>query len=382
MRRLDHYWYNKNPLALLLAPLSWVFCLVSMLRRKGYQSRLLQVTRLPVPVIVVGNISVGGTGKTPLVVWLVHFLRQAGYSPAVVSRGYGGRGAGGAHPWPQRVTPDSDATVVGDEAVLLARRCGCPMAVAPKRVTAARMVSENDRCDVIICDDGLQHYALARDIEIAVVDGMRGFGNGYCLPAGPLREPPSRLKSVDFVVVNGEAAEVISPAAVLAHPRAHRTWASAVQGRAEAKGSTSAARGRRPKAACPAQFSMHLHHGVLRQVGDDNKTCDISDFYGHVVHAVAGIGHPARFFEHLKGLGLEIIEHAFPDHYPFTAQDLQFGDHPSLNSIVIMTEKDAVKCRGFSGENHWYMPVDAQLDSEFGERLLEKLTMRRKVSNG
>ncbi len=355
MQRLDHYWYHKHPLVMLLVPLSWLFCMASMLRRKAYQAHLLKVTQLPVPVIIVGNISVGGTGKTPLVVWLVDFLKQAGYRPAIISRGYGGRGGdrtgseNGAQQWPQRVLPDSDAASVGDEAVLLARRCDCPMAVAPSRVAAARMVLENNGCDIIVCDDGLQHYALARDIEIAVIDGVRRFGNRYCLPAGPLREPPSRLDSVDFVVVNGEAAEVINnQAAVLAHP-------------------------------CPAQFSMRLQHGALRRVSDENKTCDVSVFRGQVVHAVAGIGHPARFFQYLKGSGIDIIEHAFPDHHPFTAQDLQFGDGNHIS--VIMTEKDAVKCRDFAGENHWYMPVDAQLDSEFGERLLKQLKMR-KVSNG
>lgn len=334
MRRLDYYWYHKHPLVMLLVPLSWLFCMVGILRRKAYQAHLLKVTRLPVPVIIVGNISVGGTGKTPLVVWLVDFLKQAGYKPAIISRGYGGA----AQKWPQRVLPDSDAASVGDEAVLLARRCDCPMAVAPNRVAAARMVLENNGCDIIVCDDGLQHYALARDIEIAVIDGMRRFGNGYCLPAGPLREPPGRLDSVDFVVVNGEAAEVINN---------------------------------------QAQFSMHLHPGALRQVNGDNKICDLGVFHGQVVHAVAGIGHPARFFQYLKASGIEIIEHAFPDHHPFTVQDLQFGDDAS----VIMTEKDAVKCRDFARENHWYMPVDAQLDSEFGERLLKQLKMR-KVSNG
>lgn len=357
MQRLDHYWYHKNPLVILLIPLSWIFCVVSMLRRKAYQAHLLKVTRLPVPVIIVGNISVGGTGKTPLVVWLVNFLKQAGYKPAIISRGYGGRERGAAQQWPQRVTSGSDAASVGDEAVLLVRRCDCPMAVAPNRVAAAQLVLENRGCDIIVCDDGLQHYALARDIEIAVIDGVRRFGNGYCLPAGPLREPPSRLDNVDFVVVNGEVAEV--HAAVLAHPATCM----------EALVSQEAGM---PKAACPAQFSMHLHHGVLRQVNDDNKKCDVSVFHGQIVHAVAGIGHPARFFQHLKELGIEIIEHPFPDHHPYTVQDLQFDD----NYSTIMTEKDAVKCRGFARENHWYMPVDARLDSEFGERLLGLLSSR------
>lgn len=360
MRRLDYYWYHKHPLVMLLLPLSWLFCMVSMLRRKAYQSQLLKVNRLPVPVIIVGNISVGGTGKTPLVVWLIDFLKQAGYKPAIISRGYGG----GAQQWPQRVLPGSDAASVGDEAVLLARRCDCPMAVAPNRVAAARMVLENNGCDIIVCDDGLQHYALARDIEIAVIDGMRRFGNGYCLPAGPLRERPGRLDGVDFVVVNGEAGEVINnQAAVLAHS-------------CDADGSASVTGGRTPEAACPAYFPMRLHPGALRQVSDDDKRCDISVFHGQVVHAVAGIGHPVRFFQHLKESGIKVIEHAFPDHHPFTAQDLQFGE----NASVIMTEKDAVKCRSFARENHWYLPVDAQLTPEFGERLLKQLKVREAVN--
>ncbi len=365
MRRLDHYWYHKNLLSRLLVPVSWLFCLVSMVRRKAYQVGLLKVTRLPVPVIIVGNISVGGTGKTPLVVWLVHFLKQAGYTPAVVSRGYGGK----AGQWPQRVTPDGDARRVGDEALLLAQRCHCPMAVAPDRVAAAHSVLKNNECDVIVCDDGLQHYALARDIEIAVIDGVRRFGNGHCLPAGPLREPQSRLESVDFVVVNDTE--------YAAHG-CGGSWASLRSPHLGILPGASVAKGTMPEAsATHGQFSMRLCGSVFHHVGNDDKICDASAFHGQVVHAIAGIGHPARFFEHLKKLGVDIIEHAFPDHHVFTAQDLQFDD----GYIVVMTEKDAVKCRRFAGENHWYIPVDAQLSPEFGERFLEQLKMR-KESNG
>lgn len=330
MQRLDHYWYSNNPVSVLLAPLSWLFCLVAMLRRAAYRAGLRKVTRLPVPVIVVGNISAGGTGKTPLVVWLVEYLKQAGYSPAIVSRGYGGK----ARQWPQQVHAGSDPALVGDEAVLLARRCGCPMAVAPNRVAAARKVLESAACDIIISDDGLQHYALGRDIEIAVIDGTRRFGNGYCLPAGPLREPQGRLKSVDLVVVNnGQAGQ--------------------------------------------GQFSMRLRSGLIRSLCDESMTRQSMDFQGQVIHAVAGIGHPARFFDHLKSLGMTIIEHAFPDHHPFVAQDIQFSD----NAPVIMTEKDAVKCRRFAGAQHWYLPVDAELDEGFGKRLLNLLALK-KVKNG
>ncbi len=330
MRRLDHYWYSNNPLSVLLVPLSWLFCLVAVLRRIAYRTGLRKITRLPVPVIVVGNISVGGTGKTPLVAWLVEYLKQAGYAPAIVSRGYGGN----APRWPQQVNAGSDPALVGDEAVLLARRSGCPMAVAPNRVAAARKVLESAACDIIISDDGLQHYALGRDIEIAVIDGARRFGNGYCLPAGPLREPQGRLNSVDLVVVNnGQAGQ--------------------------------------------GQFSMRLRSGLIRNLCDESMMRQSAEFQGQVIHAVAGIGHPARFFDHLKSLGMTIIEHAFPDHHPFVAQDIQFGD----NAPVIMTEKDAVKCRGFAGAQHWYLPVDAELDEDFGKQLLNLLALR-KVKNG
>lgn len=318
MKRLDHYWYSTNPVAVLLLPLSWLFCLAVMLRRAAYRTGLLKTARLPVPVIVVGNISVGGTGKTPLVVWLAAFLKQHGYRPAIVSRGYGGQ----TREYPLFVMPDSDPRLAGDEAVLLVRRCGCPMAVAPDRVAAARKVLEAG-CDIIISDDGLQHYRLGRDIEIAVIDGARRLGNGRCLPAGPLREPPGRLRRVDLIVVNG------GPAAT-------------------------------------GQFEMHLRSGALRNLADEGVTRDPADFRGQTVHAVAGIGHPARFFGHLRRLGLDIVEHAFPDHHPFAAQDLRFGD----NAPIIMTEKDAVKCRGFANESCWYLPVAAELSGDFGERLM------------
>ncbi|MFZ5594487.1 MAG: tetraacyldisaccharide 4'-kinase [Pseudomonadota bacterium] len=324
MKRLDHYWYSNNPVSVLLLPLSWLFRLVATLRRAAYRAGLLKVTRLPVPVIVVGNISVGGAGKTPLVIWLAEFLKQRGYRPAIVSRGYGGQ----ARAYPLLVTPDSDPLLAGDEAVLLARRCSCPMAVAPDRVAAARKVLEAG-CDIIISDDGLQHYRLGRDIEIAVIDGARRFGNGRCLPAGPLREPPGRLKRVDLVVVNGGPAET-------------------------------------------GRFEMRLRSGMVRNLVDEGIARDPAGFQGETVHAVAGIGHPARFFGHLKKLGLNVTGHPFPDHHPYTAQDLQFGD----DAPIIMTEKDAVKCRKFADAQHWYLPVAAELSGGFGERLVQLLGRR------
>jgi tetraacyldisaccharide 4'-kinase len=286
-----------------------------------YGVGLFETTRLQVPVVVVGNITVGGTGKTPLVSWLAGHLRQAGYRPGIVSRGYGGN----AKTWPRAVTPDSDPAEVGDEPVLLARRAGCPVVVGPDRVADARMLLSEHDCDLIIADDGLQHLALGRDLEIAVVDGMRRLGNGRCLPAGPLREPAARLAGVDFQVCNG------SP-----------------QGE---------------------ELGMQLSGGRLHRVGEDDIVADPAGLAGAPVHAVAGIGNPARFFADLRGLGLEVIEHPFPDHHTYVAADIAFGD----GRPVIMTEKDAVKCVAFAGPVHWYLPVQASPDPALGRRILQRL---------
>jgi tetraacyldisaccharide 4'-kinase len=319
VKRPEHYWYSNNLVALVLLLLSWLFCGVVALRRYAYRKGLLPSYRLRVPVIVVGNITVGGSGKTPLVLWLVEFLREAGYRPGIVSRGYGGN----SNSAPRAVNAGSDPMEVGDEAVLLARRCACPIRVAPDRVAAARDLPVE--CDVIISDDGLQHYRLRRDIEIAVVDAERGFGNGHCLPAGPLREPLRRLQEVDLIVNNGKRDG--------------------------------------------AGYTMLLQELALHNLHNESLTSYATDFHGQKVHAVAGIGHPARFFAHLRRLGLDVIEHGFPDHHAFTAGEIEFGD----GAPVIMTEKDAVKCRRFAKPHHWYMPVQAELDIAFGKQLLALL---------
>lgn len=317
----NSHWYGRTPLGVLLVPLSWLFCAIVMLRRGLYRIGLLRARRPGIPVIVVGNITVGGTGKTPLVIALVQLLRDEGYNPGVVARGYGGT----ATQWPQQVRPDSDPLVVGDEPVLIAARCRCPVAVAPDRAGAAESLVEHHRCDVVISDDGLQHYRLARDIEIAVIDGVRRLGNGHCLPAGPLREPPRRLRRVDYVVTNGLAA--------------------------------------------PGEFPMALHAAQIRSVRDDTPTAERHPFRGRAVHAVAGIGNPDRFFAQLRGQGISPREHGFPDHHRFQPRDLDFGD----DIPVIMTEKDAVKCRRFAAANHWYLPVVAQLDERLTQALLARV---------
>lgn len=318
---LDRYGYSLNLVAVLLWPLSLLFGLAVRVRRFLYLQGLLRSEALSVPVIVVGNINVGGTGKTPLVARLVDLLRQVGYRPGVVSRGYGGQSV----QWPRTVTADSDPGQVGDEPVLLAQRCRCPVVVDPDRVAAAWALLATHRCNVIISDDGLQHYRLQRDIEIAVVDGFRRFGNAACLPAGPLREPPSRLKNVDFVVGNG------------------------------------AARGQ--------EYLMSLCGEVAINLADPYISSALSNFRQTMVHAMAGIGDPGRFFDHLRHARLRFIAHPFPDHHPFRPADLRF--HEDLP--VLMTEKDAIKCRSFASDNCWYVPVSAQCDPEFDEALLKRL---------
>ncbi len=321
MKRLDSYWNSLNAVSIALRPVSWVFRLLAWIRRYAYQIGLFQQHKLPVPVIVVGNISVGGTGKTPLVIWLAAYLKTLGYKPGIVARGYGAQ----VGDTPRQVTVQSCIEEVGDEPLLIARRTGCPMFVAPNRVAAADALLKNSDCNVIISDDGMQHYALGRDIEIAVVDGKRRFGNGLCLPAGPLREPPSRLASVDLVIVNGMAR--------------------------------------------PDENSMQIIAGKAVNLGNPGYTCDLDKFSGEQVHAVAGIGNPQRFFQLLKDHGLQLIERAFPDHHRFTKKDIT----PDDKLPVFMTEKDAVKCRHFAQPRHWYLSIDVNVDDAFSNRLAELL---------
>ncbi|MGR9107188.1 MAG: tetraacyldisaccharide 4'-kinase [Gammaproteobacteria bacterium] len=321
---LEQQWYDPNSPIRILAPLSWLYVSVASFRRCMYQLGLLKTAGPACPLVVVGNLSVGGTGKTPLVIWLAGFLREQGWKPGIISRGYGGKAAS----WPQRVGPDSDPLLVGDEAVVIARHSGCPIVVGPDRVRAARLLHDAAGCDIIVSDDGLQHYALRRDIEIAVVDSTRLFGNGYCLPAGPLREGTSRLQEVDLVVYNG--------------------------------------------APGPSGFAMTLvGDEAVNNCRPDRKVA-LSDFFGVRCHALAGIGNPRRFFDHLKARGLEFDERIFRDHHRFSPEDLYFGDE----SPVFMTEKDAVKCVGMSRANHWTVPVKAQLESGFGNRLLQLLATK------
>jgi tetraacyldisaccharide 4'-kinase len=317
---------------ILLMPVTWLFRLLVWLRRSAYQAGWVSVQRLPVPVMVVGNISAGGTGKTPLVVWLCNFLVDHGYQPGVVSRGYGGSGL------VQEVTQDSEPGDVGDEPVLIARRGRCPIFVGRDRVAAARALLEAyPKCDFILSDDGLQHYRMARDFEIAVVDGAKGFGNGFMLLAGPLREPRSRLSQVDAVVLNGKSSVNI-----------------------------------------PGQtFSMNLEGNIFHNILDPDARVTANQFHGRRIHAVAGIGNPRRFFRHLKTLDLHFSEHAFPDHHAYKARDLQFSDA----DVVLMTEKDAIKCEPFAQEDWWYLSVDAKVDNALQELITSYLLSRSWTEN-
>ncbi len=317
----DALWYRTTPLGLMLAPFGWLYYVLVVLRRAAYRFGIFPTGRVGVPVIVVGNISVGGTGKTPLVIWIVEYLSAQGLRPGIVSRGYRGR----ADKWPQQVRPDSDPVMVGDEPVMLARATRCPVAADPNRLRAARTLVEHVACDVIVSDDGLQHMALGRDVEIAVIDGVRRHGNGRCLPAGPLREPVSRLASVDMVVANGGGLS--------------------------------------------GEVDMRMCPGDAENLVEASLTRPLGAFKEAPVHAVCGIGAPERFYDTLEHAGLTLIRHRFPDHHAFSAADIDFDDGLS----VLMTEKDAVKCRRFAGPRHWCVPVRAELPQAFGARLMSLL---------
>jgi tetraacyldisaccharide 4'-kinase len=330
LERLTASWYSLAPNTRWL-PLSFLYGAVTAVRRALYRIGLLRSTKIERPVIVVGNLTVGGTGKTPLVIHIVEQLQRRGLKVAVVSRGYGGDARGVV-----TVTPHSDPLKVGDEPVLIAARTRCHVFVARDRVAAAQ-AAVADRADIIVSDDGLQHYALARDFEIVVVDGARGFGNGHLVPRGPLREPLGRLATVDCVVLNGAATASL------------------------------------PNFA-PPLITMRLVPGDAHAVSGLGLARSLGSFRGSPLHAVAGIGNPQRFFAMLRAAGLDPCEHAFADHHAFSATELRFAD----GAPVLMTEKDAVKCRAFADERLWYVPVTAALSNDsLLDRIFVKLNGAR-----
>lgn len=326
-QRITEGWQSRSVLSVLLLPVALLFALLVNCRRHAYRLGWMGTVKLSVPVVVIGNITAGGSGKTPLVLYVVQALARRGWRPGIVSRGFGGRVQG-----IQAVSPESDATLVGDEPLLLARRAGCPVFVGRDRVAAAQaLMFAHPDCNVLIADDGLQHLHLGRDVEIVVID-ERGIGNGWPLPAGPLRECPARINEAHALVLNGDAPV---PAGV--EPR--------------------------------LMFGMHLVGDRFHNLHDPQRTCGVEAFRGRRLHALAGIGHPARFFRQLERMGLRAEQHAFPDHHAFRKADLAFvGD-----GIMLMTEKDAVKCQAFAPPETWVFPVEAQLDPDLAQWLVEKL---------
>lgn len=323
MASIEQYWYRRSPLHILLYPLSLVFRALVFFRRSAYRIGLLQQIHIGVPIIVVGNITVGGTGKTPLTLALTQQLIERDRHPLIVSRGH----AGNAHT-PRAIDPNGSAMEFGDEPRLMAQRNLCPVWIGKNRAAAVQAaLAAHPESDVIICDDGLQHYRLARDFEIAVVDGNRRFGNGWMLPAGPLREPVSRLNSVNAVVCNG--------------------------------GQPSA-----------GEYAMTLHGNVFQNLCNPEHTRNAANFSGLKCHAVAGIGHPQRFFDHLTALGITCITHPFPDHHPFRMEELDFAEC----DVLLLTEKDAVKCSAFADERYWVLRVDAQVDPALIDDLMRKIS--------
>jgi len=314
---LINSWRQPNALTLLLWPLSLLYKTFFVLNRRLYQLGIKRRYRAPVPVIVVGNITVGGTGKTPLVIFLVEALREHGFKPAVISRGYSGK----APEYPLEVTEQTPVAYCGDEPTLIAKRTGVPMCVGPSRQSSIELLLKKHSIDVIVSDDGLQHFALQRDIEMCVVDDASPLTNTNLLPAGPFREAKSRLLNVDFVIHHGGDSGICM------------------------------------------QLEASNPRPVIQKLENEIKLDTRQK-----VHAVAGIGNPQRFFDTCVSIGLTIEKHSFPDHHLFTPADIDFGD-----SQVIMTEKDAVKSLGFADQRHWYIPVNAKLTDGFTDRLIETL---------
>ena len=323
-------WYGDRPIGLFI-PLAGLFTALTAVRRWCYRYGIFNVVELPVPIIVVGNITVGGTGKTPFVIWLAQTLQKQGFRPGIITSGYGGR----SKHWPLLVTPQSDPVMAGDESVLLAGRTQVSVCAGPDRVQAAHYLLQQTTVNVIVSDDGLQHYRLGRDLSVIMLDGRRSLGNGWRLPAGPLRESAVRLEEADIVICKtGTTSDTVSPANALAMHM-------------------------------PLQDAVSITGGLRRP---------LAEFSGRPVHALAGIGHPQQFFDALGRHGLHVDGRAFPDHAELSQADLTFSD----DAPVLMTEKDAIKCRGLHLLHHWYVPASAEFNQQDAARILS--TVRQKLT--
>lgn len=331
MTPIERAWYRGSRWLTLLAPLEALYRQIVVRRQEAYREGRREVWQPPVPVVVVGNLSVGGTGKSPLVAWLVRWLTDNGWRPGIVSRGYGGK----APSYPLAVTSQTSVALSGDEPLMLAQQTGAPLAVDPDRPRAARWLIEHSRCNILIADDGLQHYALGRSLELVVVDGVRGFGNRHCLPRGPLREPLQRLADADALIGNGGTASLAS------------TDGEGVP-----------------------RFSMTLVPTAWRHLVSGERYPVEQPPFGldRPVAALAGIGHPQRFFDTLEALGVPHEGIAFGDHHQFSVADL-----PAAPRVVVMTAKDAVKCTGFADDRCWVLDVEAAPEPAFAEWWAERV---------
>ncbi len=319
------WWLKRNLISWLLWPFSLLFGVIIAIRQWGYRCGIFKTYKSTLPIIVIGNISVGGTGKTPLVIALAEQLKQKGFRPAIISRGYKSQ----ATHFPFCVTTDTPVSLAGDEPLMIARHTNCPVMIDPVRVRAVKALEAAGECDVIISDDGLQHYALVRDVEVVVIDGKRQFGNGFLLPAGMLREPISRISTENIIIVNGE--EQLNNVNTV--------------------------------------FNMHLNPTSVKSL-NSNESRNIASFKNQRIHAMAGIGNPARFFDLLREYHIDIIEHAFPDHHNYSEADFTFLH--AQNLPIIMTEKDAVKCQHLV-YNAWYVVITAELPETFYSLIQMKL---------
>ncbi|GAB6070501.1 tetraacyldisaccharide 4'-kinase [Thiomicrorhabdus hydrogeniphila] len=343
------FWEKKQWQSIALLPLAKLVCWEAARRLKKFESSSTNKPTQAV-VVVVGNIVVGGTGKTPFIIWLAKQLQQRNLKVGIISRGYGAK----QQNWPHLVTDQSQAAECGDEPLMLAKQTGCPVAVSPKRIEAIELLASKTQCDVIISDDGLQHYAMARDIEIVLIDAQRRFGNGFCMPSGPLREPLDRIQKVDFTVWNGLDLHDAIPTLSLVQKNPSR---------------------------------MQLKPHTFRLVGEPNTELSVHDFlkkYSNLnVYAIAGIGNPQRFFTTLTSMGLKVDSTAFKDHFSYQKEDIQNIVNASLNKPnnaieqkpLIMTEKDAVKCTQFAKtqKHWWYLQVQSECDGAMVEAVVDKV---------
>lgn len=348
-RWFERLWYNDEPKRLpvyLLLPFSLLYQKLVETRRRKFLSSSKPNLDSGCPVIVVGNISVGGTGKTPLVIWLAQQLQAHGYKPGVISRGYGGK----ATSFPQLVVPGSNPFAVGDEPAMIAQRLdNIPVVIDPDRARGCRYLNHELGCNIVVSDDGLQHYKLKRDIEIAVIDGKRGLGNGKCLPAGPLREPAARLDSVDFLIINTTNSKISTDN--LDIPGLSSDFISKA-------------------------ISVNFQPGKLVSLQSSNKGQEVlNDGFNDLkqpVHALAGIGNPERFFDTLHDMGIRFQTHPFPDHFQYRPVDLEFSD----NNDIVMTEKDAIKCQLFASTLEtrcFFLPINAEMGKDLWSMIESKL---------